>query len=298
MNESNFQEDELSLIDLWNIVWKRRWPWLTFGPLFGALGVIYALNATDVFKAETTLAPNTEEQSRGGLAALAGQFGGLASMAGLSLGGGGSTAHAIATLESRQFLVPFLIQDENLKILFPDDWDDEDKRWIKQSERRASDNRPTNQEAYDRFVKSSFNVSQDKKSGLVTVSIELENPEIAAKWSNELVAKLNAHLRQQAQEEANKNLAYLNEQLNQTRVLEIKEALYGLIESQTKNAMLANAKNDYAFKVIDPAVTPELKSRPKRALIVLSSGLIGGFFGIFICFILHFLAVAKEREQN
>ncbi|MBK1875666.1 Wzz/FepE/Etk N-terminal domain-containing protein [Pelagicoccus mobilis] len=287
------EDDELSLIDLWNIVWKRKWPWLTFGPLFGIVGTIIALNATVYFKAEATLAPNTDEDTGGGLAALAGQFGGLASMAGINLGGGGSTENAIATLKSRQFLTPLLTTNENLIALFPDEWDSDTKTWTVSKDRRNNDKRPTDQEAYDRFVKSSFGVSQDKKTGIVTVSIELEDPVKAAEWTNALIAQLNAHLRTQARQEAQKNLDYLNNQLSQTQVIEIRESLYGLIESQTKNAMLANAKEDFAFKVIDPAIVPELKSKPKRGLIVIASGFLGGIFGLFLCFVLYL----KEQQQ-
>lgn len=299
MNEVNqYQEDELSLIDLWNIVWKRKWPWLTFGPLFGIVGIFYALIQPEIFRGEATLVPNSEEQGGGGLAALAGQFGGLASMAGINVGGGGSTETAIATLKSRQFLMPFIETETAQKAIFPDEWDEGTNSWTVANERRKEDNRPTKLETYERFTQECLNVSEDKKTGIVTLAVELQDPQLAAKWANDLADRLNAHLREQAMQEAQKNLAYLNKQISQTRVLEIKESLYGLIESQTKNAMLANAKEDYAFKVIDPAVIPEERVRPKRALIVVASGLLGGFFGLFLCFVLHFVETAKTQEQR
>ena len=52
-----------------------------------------------------------------------------------------------------------------------------------------------------------------------------------------------------------------------------------------------------AFKVIDPAISPELRSRPKRALIVVASGLLGGFFGLFLCFVFHFVESAKRQNE-
>lgn len=289
------EEDELSLIDLWNIVWKRKWPWLTFGPLFAIIGIFYALTQAEIFRGEATLVPNSEEGSGGGLAALAGQFGGLASMAGINVGGGGSTETALATLKSRQFLTPFISTEESLRAIFPEQWDSETKTWTVSKERRQEDNKPTKLEAYERFTEECLKVSEDKKTGIVTLAVELTDPQLAADWTNHLADLLNAHLREKAKAEAEKNLAYLNDQLLETRVLEIKESLYGLIESQTKNAMLANAKEDYAFKVIDPAVTPELRVRPKRALIVVAAGMLGGFFGLFLCFVLHFVETAKKQ---
>ena len=292
------EEDELSLIDLWNIVWKRKWPWLTFGPLFAVIGIFYALKQPEIFRAEATLVPNSEERGGGGLAALAGQFGGLASMAGINVGGGGSTETAIATLKSRQFLMPFIETEATQKAIFPEEWDQDSESWLVSKERRQDDNRPTKLETYERFVTESLNVSEDKKTGIVTLAVELQDPRLAAEWTNQLADRLNAHLRQQASLEAERNLAYLNEQLSETRVLEIKESLYGLIESQTKNAMLANAKEDYAFKVIDPAVIPEQRVRPKRALIVIAAGMLGGFFGLFLCFVLHFVETAKRQNAS
>ncbi len=292
------EEDELSLIDLWNIVWKRKWPWLTFGTLFAILGIFYALNQPEIFRGEATLVPNSEEQGGGGLAALAGQFGGLASMAGINVGGGGSTENAIATLKSRQFLMPFIESEEAQKTIFADEWDEESKSWTVSKERRQEDNRPTKLETYERFTKECLSISEDKKTGIVTLAVELQNPQLTAEWTNRLADRLNAHLRQQAREEAQRNLEYLNKQITETKVLEIKESLYGLIESQTKNAMLANAKEEYAFKVIDPAVTPEERVRPKRALIVIAAGMLGGFFGLFLCFVLHFVETAKKQTST
>ena len=87
-------------------------------------------------------------------------------------------------------------------------------------------------------------------------------------------------------------------QLTQTQVIEIRDSLYALIETQTQNAMLANAKEEYAFHIIDPAYVPEVRIRPKRALIVLASGMLGGFFGLFLCFVIHFVKTPKKQEPK
>ena len=47
-----------------------------------------------------------------------------------------------------------------------------------------------------------------------------------------------------------------------------------------KNAMFANAKSEYAFKVIDPAVIAEKKDRPNRLLMVLIGLCAGILLGI------------------
>ena len=293
------EEDELSLIDLWNILWKRKWIILLLGPLCGIFGIFYALTATEIYRAEATLAPSADKKGGGGgLAALAGQFGGLASMAGINIGGGGSTENALATLKSRKFLIPFLSEKGRLQALFPKQWDAEEKAWLVSSSRRGDDKRPTDLEAYEFFTKGVLKVSTDKKTRIVTLAIELPDPELTARWANDLSIRLNDYLRNQAKVETEQNLSYLEKQLKQTQVLEIRESLYALIESESKNAMLANAKKEYAFKVIDPAITPETRVRPKRALIVLASGMLGGFLGIFLCFVFHFVETAKQKPVS
>ena len=291
------EEDELSLIDLWSIVWRRKWLWLTLGPLFCIVGIVYALMQTEIFRAEVTLAPAQEERGGGGLSALAGQFGGLASLAGVNLGGAGSVETALAVLNSRQFLIPFLTQGDRLEAIFPDQWDEEAQAWTVTNEHRGPDGKPTELEAYRRFTQEYLKISNDAKTGIVELAVELPDPQLAAEWANELARRLNSYLRQQASAEAEKNLEFLNQQLQETQMIEIREALYGLIEQETKTAMLANAKEEFAFRIIDPAIPPEERARPKRALIVVASGMLGGFLGIFLCFVLHFVEQAKKRPQ-
>jgi uncharacterized protein involved in exopolysaccharide biosynthesis len=293
---SHPEEDELSLIDLWDIVWKRKLLWLTLGPLAGIIGIIVALSSTEIYRSQVLLAPAGENESGGGLAALAGQFGGLASMAGVNIGGGSDTATAIATLKSRKFLLPYLADKELIKALFRDEWDAESKTWIGTSERRGLEGKPTEVELYERFSENILKISEDKKTGMVTLGIEWEEPELTTQWANELSERINTHLREKAKAETEKNLTYLKKQLTETQVIEIRDSLYTLIESQTQNAMLANAKEEYAFRIIDPAFVPEERIRPKRSLIVLACGMLGGFLGIFLCFAFHFVDTARKLK--
>lgn len=286
------EEDELSLIDLWNILWKRKWIILTLGPLFGIVGIVIALTSQEIYRSETLLAPASEDKGGGGLSALAGQFGGLASLAGINMGGGGNTETAIATLKSRRFLIPFIHENNLLPVLFPENYDPASKTWISEDGTPPSD-----WKVFKRFKGSVLNVSQDKKTGLVSLSIELPDPALSEQLVNQLPTKINTHLREEAKHETEKNLAYLKSQLAETQVLEIRESLYSLIESESKNAMLANAKEEYAFKVIDPGVVPEERIKPKRSLIVIAAGMLGGFLGIFLCFVLHFVETAKNSTK-
>jgi hypothetical protein len=97
---------------------------------------------------------------------------------------------------------------------------------------------------------------------LTVVAIDWTDPATAAQWANGFVALANELLRTRALVESKRNIAYLNDQISKTDVVELRRVLYGLIESETKTLMLANGRPEYAFRVVDPAVPPELKTRP------------------------------------
>ena len=64
---------------------------------------------------------------------------------------------------------------------------------------------------------------------------------MAASWANALVTRVNAHLQARAVEESERSLVFLREELERTRVAEVRDVVYRLIESQMQRAMIANA---------------------------------------------------------
>ena len=92
------------------------------------------------------------------------------------------------------------------------------------------------------------------------------------------------------------NLAYLNTQLQKTAVADMQSTFYKLIEEQTKSLMLAEVQEEFIFKVVDPAVVPEQKDSPKRALICVLGTLLGGMMGVAI--VLVRFAFRKEETED
>lgn len=68
----------------------------------------------------------------------------------------------------------------------------------------------------------------------------------------------------------------------------MQPVFYNMIESQTKTLMLAEVSEQYLNKIVVPAKVAEIKSKARRALIVLLGILIGGMFSIVIILILYF----------
>jgi LPS O-antigen subunit length determinant protein (WzzB/FepE family) len=96
------------------------------------------------------------------------------------------------------------------------------------------------------------------------------------------VVDINEALRAQDLAESERAVAYLEGQLKQTNVAEIRELLAGLLRSHMESRMMATVEPNYAFSVIDPPTVPELKSEPKRALICVLGTLLGGILGLVI----------------
>jgi len=287
---------EIDLRELFRALWAGKW--LISGITFVAavIAVIVALMMPNIYKAEALLAPNGQEGA-GGLSALAAQYGGLASLAGINLGGGSAdkVALGLEILKSRKFISEFIERHDILvPLMAADGWDEETgdlkidaddydvtaKRWVRDVS-PPKKQIPSMQEAYRVFI-NIFSVGQDKKSGFVNVEVEHYSPTVAKQWVDWLVDDLNAFIMQQDVTEAEQAIEYLNKQIANTSLAELQNVFFRLIEEQTKTVMLAKVSNEYLLKTLDPAVAPELKAKPMRSLIVILATMLGGFLGVVI----------------
>jgi uncharacterized protein involved in exopolysaccharide biosynthesis len=275
------------LADLWR---GKRWiAACTVAALLVSGG--YAFLATPIYRAEA-LVQMREEQRGGSLGTLAVQLGGLADAAGIAMGGAGDTAVAMATLKSRILIEPFLVQGEVLRKLYKNKWNAKEGRWKSDDPSEV----PTTWEAYNKFTREALSVVEDKRTGLVTVAIEWEDPNEAQRWVSELITQANAHLRERAIREGEANLAYLQEQTGKIGQVELRRSLYGLVESELKKLMVARGSEEFAMRTIDPAVVPTKTVRPKRLLIVVVGALGGMFIGATIA-LLHRELLKKSASR-
>ena len=302
-SEQIIADDEIDLRELFTAIWQGKWIIIAITTLFAVASVFYAINQPNIYKSEALLAP-AEEQQNGGLGALAGQFGGLASLAGVNLGGGNASNKsqlAIEILKSRQFTSQF-IQKHNLlpNLMAVKSWDlasgnlmyntdvynPDTNTWLRQV-KAPKNPEPSMQEAY-KVLSSILIITESKESGMITLAVEHQSPVIAQRWVNWLIQDINETMKQRDVVEANKSTEFLTKQLNQTKIADIRTVLYKLIEEQTKTIMFANVRDEYVFKTIDPALVPEEKSGPKRALICVLGVLLGGLLSTMLVLVRYF----------
>lgn len=303
-------DDAIDLMALFVALWRDKF-WILGTTLMGAaLAVVVALWLPNIYHAEAKLAPSDEQQG-GGLSALAGQFGGLASLAGINLGSGGTdkTGLAVEVAKSRHFLTGFVRQHQlevaimaatgmdkatGQLIIDPDLYDVGQKKWVRKVE-PGQHVEPTDWELVKAFSKL-VSVEQDKKTGLVTIGVDYYSPTLVKQWADWLVADLNGVMKQRDLADTQRNIAYLKDQLARTSVADMQTVFYKLIEEQTKTLMLAEVNPDYVFKTLDPAVVPEEKASPKRALIAVLGTLLGGMLGVMLVVLRH--ALRRVAQKN
>ncbi|MDO9558158.1 MAG: Wzz/FepE/Etk N-terminal domain-containing protein [Syntrophales bacterium] len=306
-----YEEDEINLLDYWRVIWKRRKliGWVIVAAVF--LTVVISLMMTNIYQSKAVITPvATKDGARGGtLSALAQQFGGLP---GIALPGGSSASEIVALLESNILREMVITRYNLMPVLFHEAWDTEKKNWKKGSGinlnplyyvgklakllqpqapkgvRKAEEGVP---EIWDgiRKLDDIVSVKNNIKDNSITITADFYDPEMAAKLVEYFLLTLTNHMSEEARRVAMTNRKYLEEQLATTADPLIKQNIYNLIAQQLETSMMAEVKENFAFKVIDPPKAPDRKTKPKRAQMVMLSFVVALFLGIFAAFFLEYL---------
>jgi uncharacterized protein involved in exopolysaccharide biosynthesis len=250
----------------------RKWRIIAFALLCGALGALYAFRATAWYRSEVVMVPVDQESS---LSAGLGPLGGLAGLAGIQLGGRGPE-EALAMLESRSFAEEFINERNLMPILFAADWDAGRSDW----KDPAPDKHPDIRMAVEYFGGKVRTISENKGRGVVTIGMQWKDPQLAADWANDLAARINARLRKQALEEAERNVGYLQREVASTNIVSLQQAMGRVLESEMQKLLMARGSEQFAFKIVDRAVPAHRRFRPQRALLVAMSTIAGGLLAV------------------
>ena len=289
-------DDEIDLRELFGVLWVGKIKIVAITAVFAIASVIYALSVPNQYKASALLSP--AQSSGGGLSGALGQLGGLASLAGVKIGAGESSEAQVAQeiMKSWSFIEGFIESNDlavdifashgwdkvsNKLLIDSDTYDGKNKKWV------SKDGSPSSWDLFKAFS-DIVSVSEDKKSGLVSVSIESYSPQIAKHWLDLYVAAINDHMQKRKMAKVGRNIEYLEAQIKKTNITEMQEVFYTIIEEQIKSKMLAEASPDYAFVTVSPSMVPEQKSQPKRAVICILGTLLGGMLSLLLVLVMHY----------
>ena len=303
-------EDEIDLKELFLVLWNAKLFIVVVTGFFAVLSVVIALVQPNIYESSTLLSPRS---SQSGISGLAAQYGGLAAIAGIQLPSGeegSKTLIAMEKMKSKQFFEEYLYETILVELMAAKSWEPSsntleiDKenydvgsgKWIRDVDPPRSP-RPSMQEAHLEFVEM-FSLNQDTKTGLVSITVQHLSPYVAQKWVNLVISSISNSLRQTDILEAEKAIIYLNDQRENTNLVNMDVIFSQLVEEQTKTIMLANVSEDYVFQVLDPPYAAEKKSKPSRALICILGTLLGGMLAILSALILHYALPDSEFKQK
>ena len=206
------EEDAISLIDLLVVFAKHKKKILLLPLLVGGIVAGYSLTVPEIFTAQTTLIPSDQKQSSA--MAMLNQLGPLAGLAGGS--GGGSQTEVLVTMIKSRRILDKIIAKHNLQ---------------------TQDGEKVTMEAARKSLGGITTTSVGRKDGVMTISVEDESPEKAAKIANGFVRELEGLSQELALTEASQRRVFLEKQMTNA-FGNLQNAEEGLKSSQEKSGLI------------------------------------------------------------
>ncbi len=288
IKKSPYDEDFDMYVFL-KVIWEGRRLILIISLIFALFSAIISLQINNYYSSHALLIPEKEESS------MSSSIGGIASLAGINLGDGtaNKTKEAIAVLNSRKFITDFIQKHNlNMPLLAAKEWDPISQELLFDESILGQDQSWERDvklyEAYRKFVRDHYSISEDiLDSGLITIRVQFISPNLSKEWVELLVTEINTYFKEKDIREANKSLDFLRAEVAKPLNIDLKEVLYDLIQEQTSIMVLANGKEEYMFRTVDPAYISDLKAGPMRSIYVILAFLSGMMLTIFSLFLAH-----------
>ena len=273
-------EADYSLTDLTQLIFIYRKVILLTTSIIIFISIFYALSIPRYYQSNILMVTNNGSSNSGSLSSLIGSAFGSSGNLSLSTSKPNRET-ALAILRSRKFIEGYIEDNDLMPILFKD----------MQEEKGLE--MPSLSEGY-RLIESAMDIQIDRS--LIEMTITWHNPKFATRLANGLIERVNDYIRKEAIEESRKSIQFLEKELT-NKDANTKVILSKLIENQMQSMVLANVRNEYVFKVVDPAVAPINPSGPERRLIVVSGAFLGFILSLFIS-ILHFRLATTASKEN
>ena len=212
-------------------------------------------------------------------------MGGLASFAGISIQQVGVKGpRFINTLRSRAFLNHLISIDENIlpSLLAAESYDVESKKLVFNSELYDAANKkwlipePNYLKYYPKYMRMIYTDYHDERR-IIDLELQHISPKFAQEFLDTIIREGDKMLRDFDMQVSIDSLEYLNVELAETKLLNIKSSINQMILSQMQTKMMTQLGYNYVVKIIDPPFIPIYPYRPSRrfiAMVGLLSGLV------------------------
>jgi uncharacterized protein involved in exopolysaccharide biosynthesis len=291
------QEDEIDLKELFATIYAGRYFIVVFVFISTLLTLVYVLSKPNVYTVQTVLIP-IERKSGASLGGL----GALASMAGVSVGGGevGPTEAFNALLHDYGSM-KWWIEKESL-------YDVIEQRGSKDyifafgsrflydlfhSESKDKEDKDKETKIFDTFksLTNMISINEDKKSGMITLSVKNSDRILAKNILESLLKEASAYLIQNDLENNKQQLHYYRESLKKVQDLQIRASMASQISALIQNSIMLKSSPYYKVKMLTKPSIPNVKGKtaPKRGLILVVSVITSTILAIFILFFMNFI---------
>ena len=279
------EEQDINLTELAAIFYRKKVFIFLVTSLFISVSIFYSLSLNNIYTSSALVKAVDNSDSTPNIAS---QFGGIASLAGISLGSpkndkGEFFKQSVSSRVFMQHILSFENIEKNLaasksfdianqKVIYDDQMFNTAKNeWLKSS-------RLSYLEIYQDYYLDGLSVYYDKETGFISISFSHISPIFAKELLDLLINQINEQTRKDDLDKSKKSLDYLYNLYQKEKSLNIRNAISQLIKSQLQTQTFAYIQEEYLIEVIDPPFLPEKKSSPQRAIICI----LGAFFGFML----------------
>lgn len=272
------EDDEINLLDYVKVILKHK------RLIFWIIGVTVVLTAiislimTPIYEAKAVILPIATQGERVGVSAIASQFGPIPpEQSGASEIVGLLKSNKIREMVLKRYkLLPVLLEEGSLK-----EKTEDEMVWMGL-----------------RYLEETLKINLKQKENTIEISMQFKDPKIVAGIVNYILNDLTDYMSSETRRVAETNQKYLESQIDKTADPFIKTKIYSLIAQQIETSAMAEAKENFAFKILDPPKIPDKRIKPKRRIMVMTSFVVSLFLGIFMAFGKEFLEKQKEGPNR
>jgi len=270
--------DEINLADYLKVIQKHKKLIIFIVAIAVVVSAVVALLTAPVYEAKAVIAPASQQSAVSPMVGFAFQLGIAAPVP--------ANITEIISLLNSNILREKIIKSHNLLAVF--------------FEKDSLNKKTENEKVWAglRFLQGAMKVNFKQKDNIIELSMQFKDPHMAAEILNYTLIELNNHMSAEAKRVADTNKKYLEPLLNDTADPFIKNKIYNIIAQQIEQSMMAEVKENFAFKVIDPPRVPDKRIKPKRRQMVMLSFMASLFGGIFAAFLKEYVDKIRSDKSG
>ncbi len=263
--------DEINLLEYLYVLIKNKWFIIGLTVLGLISGYITALIKGPVYVADAVIAPREAETVKMPDLSGLGMFGGMVASQ-LNVGGNANLEKIELILNSRKFNAELVEKRDLVPMVYPEQWDTMNNKWIGQTEQPAHVSTGS-------YIKSKFLKKEIDKNGTMNIRVEHKDSLFSYKVLLAYLEYLDTFIKNDVQIDAKENRDYLENQLLGITDPLLRAKIQELIAKEVEKMMVVSKE---AFKIIDPIYT--YKSFKEKKLFPLLFA-----FGLFFIVVLFLI---------